>query len=212
MREGSILAITSKVVSFCEGRILPKGKIDKETLVRQEADKVIQNDRALDKRIVLTLKHNILLPSAGIDESNGNNTYVLYPNDCFASAKSVWTYLRTKYHLSQVGVLITDSRTMPLRRGVVGVALGWWGFGPLWSYIGLPDLNGVPLTMTCINVVDALATSAVYEMGEGDECTPLAIIEEASHVKFDDGIHEEYEIKIPIEEDIYRPLLAPLLE
>ena len=36
--EGSVVAITSKVVSICEGRVVPIGNIDKEELIKSEAD------------------------------------------------------------------------------------------------------------------------------------------------------------------------------
>lgn len=209
--DNDILVITSKVVSICEGRTVSKEAVTKDELVRREADKIVPNPHAVDKRVVLTLKDNMLLPSAGIDESNANNTYVMYPTDSFASARSLWSFLREKYHLKRVGVLITDSRTTPLRRGVTGIALAWWGFSPLWSYVGQRDLFDRVLSMTCINVVDALATSAVFEMGEGNECTPLAIIKNARRVNFDECSHDAKEVKISMEEDLYRPLLEPLL-
>ncbi|MDR0647586.1 MAG: coenzyme F420-0:L-glutamate ligase [Puniceicoccales bacterium] len=208
--EESIVVITSKVVSICEGRTVPKNSITKEKLIQQEADIIIASAESSGERIVLTLKNNLLIPSAGIDESNGNDAYVLYPKDCFASAKQLWSLLRTKRRVQRLGILITDSHTTPLRKGVTGIALAWWGFDPLFSYIGKPDLYGHPLRVTCINVVDALTVSAVFAMGEGNECTPLAMIEHAPHVTFNENSHAYREVCIAPEEDLYQPLLKSL--
>jgi putative folate metabolism gamma-glutamate ligase len=208
--EESVVVVTSKVVSICEGRTIPKHSITKEKLIQQEADIIIANTKLSNEHIVLTLKNNLLIPSAGIDESNGNDAYVLYPKDCFASAKQLWSFLRTKRRIQKLGILITDSHTTPLRKGVTGIALAWWGFDPLFSYIGKPDLYGHPLRVTCINVVDALAASAAFLMGEGNECTPLAIVENAPHMTFNENLHTYREVCIAPEEDLYQPLLKSL--
>ncbi|MFP3026413.1 MAG: coenzyme F420-0:L-glutamate ligase, partial [Wolbachia sp.] len=95
-------------------------------------------------------------------------------------------------------------------RGVTGVALGWCGFEPLYSYIGKPDLYNQSLQVTQVNLLDALATSAVLVMGEGAEQTPMAIISGASKVHFltrPPTVEEEKSVKISMEEDLYSPLL-----
>jgi len=203
LEENSIIAITSKVVSICEGQIIPKDSIDKESLIRREADKIIPNPQAIDKGILLTYKNHILIPSAGIDESNSNGNYILYPKDPFFSVKKLWTFLRKKHQINNLGILMTDSHTTPLRRGVTGIALAWWGFNPVKSCIGNLDLFGRPLSVTYINVADALAVSAVFNMGESSECTPLAIITQAPHINFNDIQHSIEEICIDPKEDIY---------
>ena len=211
LEERTIVAVTSKVVSICEGRTVPKTSVSKEKLIKQEADLIIPNPEATDDRIILTYKNHLLIPSAGIDESNGNGRYILYPKDPFQSVRKIWEHLRQKHNLKEVGVLMTDSRTTPLRWGVTGVALAWQGFKPTASCIGKLDLFGQPLRVTKINVADALAVSAVFSMGESSECTPLALITEASHVIFDDKNHNAEELCIEPKEDLYRPLVKPLI-
>ena len=71
LSEGTIVVITSKVVSLCEGRTVDTATISKKDLILQEADCVIPSE-GHDERIVLTYKNHILIPSAGIDESNSN--------------------------------------------------------------------------------------------------------------------------------------------
>jgi dihydrofolate synthase / folylpolyglutamate synthase len=182
LHEQTIVVITSKIVSICQRRVVAKDMISKEDLIKQEADMIIKSDNAYG--IYLTIKNNILIPSAGIDESNGDNVYILYPKNVQGTAKFIWNYLRSKHGLKNLGVLITDSHTTPMRRGVTGIALSWCGFELLHSYIGTPDLYGHPLRMTQINILDSLATAAVFLMGEGCEQTPLAKIIDAPKIKF----------------------------
>lgn len=212
LEENSIVVITSKIVSLCEGRTIPKKDVKKYDLITQEAEKIIPNEESKDTSIVLTYTHGLLIPSAGIDESNGQDAFILYPQNPFDSAFKLWQFLRNKYSLENVGVIISDSHTTPLRKGVTGIALAWWGFNPLKSYVGSPDLFGHPLRVTYVNVADALAISAVFAMGEGAECTPIALIQEAPHVAFNSNPHDHSEIAIDPQEDLYRPFLKPLLE
>ena len=212
LEENSIVVITSKIVSLCEGRTIPKKDVKKYDLIAQEAEKIIPNEESKDTSIVLTYTHGLLIPSAGIDESNGQDTFILYPKNPFDSAFELWKFLRNKYNLENLGVIISDSHTTPLRKGVTGIALAWWGFNPLKSYVGSPDLFGHPLRVTYVNVADALAISAVFAMGEGAECTPIAIINEAPHLAFNAQSHNRSEIAIDPQEDLYRPFWRPLLK
>lgn len=71
-----------------------------------------------------------------------------------------------------------------MRRSVTGIALSWCGFAPLYSYIGKPDIYNQLLKVTHINILDSLAVSAVFPMGEGNEQITIAIITEAPHMTF----------------------------
>ena len=207
--EGDVVVITSKILSILQGRCVSKDTIDKKILIHQEADKLLQTSHN-PHNINLTLKNNILIASAGIDESNVGNVYVLYPENVHEAAADIWQYLKQRHHLTRLGVVITDSHTTPLRRGVTGIALAWCGFEPLYSYVGKPDIYQRPLKVTHINIVDALAVAAVFVMGEGNEQTPLAIIQNAPKMVFMDHPPTPKEISqvvIPLEEDLYAPLL-----
>ena len=209
LNEGDILVITSKIISICQKRTIPKKSISKEELIQQEADVVIKSDNVYG--VYLTIKDNILIPSAGIDESNGDDVYILYPENTQGVAEHLWNYLKNKHQIKDLGILITDSHTTPMRRGVTGIALGWCGFAPLHSYIGTPDLYGRPLRMTQINIIDSLATAAVFLMGEGCEQTPIAKISKAPKIKFLERIPNLEEISnvvIPVEEDLYAPIFV----
>ncbi|MEZ4814252.1 MAG: coenzyme F420-0:L-glutamate ligase [Bdellovibrionota bacterium] len=200
----SILAITSKIVSIAEKRVVSKESISKKDLIIQEADRFICET---DHDVLLTLKHGILIASAGIDESNAQEGgYILFPEDPYASAKKLYDFLRERSQIKELGVIVTDSHTTPLRKGVVGVALSHWGFHPTRNLVGEEDLFKKCLRMTSVNVLDALAVSAVLVMGESNESQPLAIVNYPG-LDFTDRDTAQ-EIKISPNEDLYAPLLS----
>ncbi len=213
LKERSVLAITSKIISLCEGSVVEKTSVpSKEALIQQYAEAYLDYTHELptEHSIQITVKNNILIPSAGIDESNGEGIYILYPKSVEQSAIAIWEHIRKRDNLQEVGILITDSHTTPMRRGVTGLGLGWCGFTPIYSYIGKPDCFGNPLRVTKVNNLDALAAAAVFCMGEGDEQTPFAVITNAPKIVFQ-SFHptqeEKDDVRIPMEEDIYAPLL-----
>jgi coenzyme F420-0:L-glutamate ligase len=207
VREKMILAVTSKIISLAEGRLLAKSGHAKEDIVREEADIYLG---AIGYGCFLTIKHGLLLPSAGIDESNSETgDFILYPRDPFASAESLRRGLCSRWGVKDLGVLVTDSHTTPLRRGVTGVCLSYSGFRAVRNLVGSPDLFGRELRMTRMNLADGLAAAAVMMMGEGDESRPLAVIENAE-VEFSEDTQPE-ELRISPEEDLYAPLLSSRL-
>jgi len=196
-----ILAVTSKIVSLSEGRLVSKESISKAALIESEAD---HNFGEVGYGCYLTIKHGLFIPSAGIDESNSENgDYILYPKDPFASARNIWLELRSRWKINNLGIVITDSHTTPLRRGVTGISLAHWGFRGVRSMIGTPDLFGRELQMTSINVADGLAAGATLFMGEGGECQPLAYIGNAD-VTFVDEVDPQ-EVCMPLLDDLYFP-------
>lgn len=210
--ENSVVAITSKVISICEGRCIPLDKITKDELAIKEADKYIARELSPNGWVLHTIKNNMLIASAGVDESNGANYFILWPKNPQKSAKIIWEILTKKFKLKNLGVIITDSRLVPLRRGVVGISIGFFGFKPLKDYRGVEDLFGRKLKMETSNMPDSLATVAVLEMGEGSEGRPISIISEIPDIKF---ISEEFipktvddSFEIPEKEDMFYPFLS----
>ncbi len=211
LAERSVVAITSKVISILEGRIVKKKGINKADLVEAESEKylVYTNDYC-HHDFTLSIKNNLLIPNAGIDESNAFDHYILWPKDPYKSARIIWDFLREKFKIKNLGVIITDSRTTPLRWGTTGVSIGFCGFEGLNNYIGRRDIFGRKLKVTKANIADGLAAAAVVAMGEGEERTPLAIITDVKNVKFKGRATTKREMKsfrIAMTEDIYSPLL-----
>ncbi|OGY45793.1 MAG: hypothetical protein A2663_01520 [Candidatus Buchananbacteria bacterium RIFCSPHIGHO2_01_FULL_46_12] len=200
--EKSVIAVTSKIAALAERRTaVIKNAKTKEILIRQESELAIPA-----KPVWLTVKDGMIMASAGIDESNANGKLIFLPKDSFKTAHDLRNKLRHKYKVKFLGVLITDSRTMPLRAGVIGSAIGYAGFRGLKDYRGRPDIFGRKFKFSRTNAADGLAAAAVLTMGEGNEQQPLAIIEKAP-VEFCDKI-DRLELCIDIQEDMYRPLFS----
>ncbi len=207
LEDGSVLAITSKIIAICEGAVVPIDTIEKEELIHQEADYYIPAQQNL-YNVTLTIKNSVMAPSAGIDESNANGFYILWPKNSQKTANEVRHYLRQRFS-KNIGVIITDSKTNPLKRGTTGVCLAHSGFKGLHDYIGEPDIFGRALKMTKSNIMEGLAAAAVLMMGEGNEQTPLAVISDIPFVNFTDADptdDELQELEISLDEDIYAPI------
>lgn len=213
--ENSIVCVTSKVVSIGEGRCISISQIDKDELIKKEADKYLPREFVPQERVMYTLKNNMLVASAGIDESNGDNFYILWPEDPNKSAKNIWEFLKNKFKLNNLGIVITDSRLIPLRQGVVGYSIGYFGFKPIKDYRGKEDLFGRKLVMETSNLPDSLATAAVLEMGEGSESQPFAIISDLSNIEFIDSefVAASGDDSFDIDErnDVFYPFLSKVL-
>ena len=215
LKENTILAITSKIVSIGEGRCVPQERVkSKDELIIAEAEKYLPRELVPEKWVMHTLKNNLFVPTAGIDESNGAGYYILWPKNPTKSAHKIWKFLRERHKIKNCGVIITDSHSVPLRRGVVGISLAHWGFLPLHDYRGKRDIFGKKLVISQTNIPDSLASAAVVAMGEGNEKTPLALITDIPNIKF---VSRAREIKkphssfnVPIQEDLYKPFLEAM--
>lgn len=205
--ENSILVITSKIVALCEGRVVPLQKISESTL-KQEADYYLPKEKSR-YGIPLTIKDHAFIARAGMDASNTGGYYSLLPKDSYATAKKVRSHLIKRFGIKNAGVIIVDSHSSPLRRGVTGVAIGWSGFHGLKGYEHVPDIFGHNFTSHA-NHVDALATAASLTMGEGNEQTPLVTITDVPFVAFapTSPTHKELSyFKPPFKDDLFAPLL-----
>lgn len=215
--ENSVLAISSKVISYCQGRVVKKvsdQKTKKHALVKKEAE--LYTDPSSSKfDLMLTIKNSTLIVNAGIDESNasmnGEACYVLWPEKIQETLNEVWQYLRSKHKLKNFGVITTDSRSFPLRWGVVGTAINYCGFKGLNNHIGEQDLFGRAMKMEQVNVAEALGVAATFEMGEVAEQTPFVLVSDLKNVQFVNQVPSEEELKtnkISLEDDLYAPLLT----
>lgn len=211
LAENSILVITSKVAAICEGRVVPAEGTDKNKLIKQEADYFLP-DNLSKYGFSFTITHHTLIPAAGIDLSNGNGNFVLWPADPQATANRVQHYLLKRFDLKDAGVILTDSTARPLHYGTEGVGIAYSGFAPSKNYIGTPDLFGRKLEVSIANVLDALAAAAVVVMGEGAEATPLAVLSDVPFVEFQDHDPTESELKGFYLEHMEDDLFAPFLQ
>ncbi|MCJ8276251.1 MAG: coenzyme F420-0:L-glutamate ligase [Bdellovibrionales bacterium] len=207
LKEGQILAVTSKIVSLWEKSFAPAG-VDKEELVRKEADQFLGE---IGYGCYLTIKDGLLIATAGIDESNSQSgEYILYPKDPYTSAEKILKGLKQKLGLNNIGVILTDSHTIPLRRGVTGVTLSYAGFKAVKDMVGEEDLFGRELKMTSMNIVDGLSATATLMMGEGAESRPLVVIGEVDVQFTEESMRDE--LGIDYKMDLYYPLYEKLIE
>jgi putative folate metabolism gamma-glutamate ligase len=213
LNEKSVVAVTSKIVAICEGRVVKKiSEEQKDELAKQEADYYLPKEVNRYGSFIVTINRNLMVMSAGVDESNGNGYYILWPKDPQKSANENREYLSKKFNVKEIGVVITDSKLSPLRWGVTGYSIAYSGFNALRNYIGAPDIFGRLLHAEKTNVADSLSTAGVFEMGEGNEQQPLAIIEDlGSTVEFQKRNPTEEELnslKISISDDVFSSLLT----
>lgn len=213
LREESVVVVTSKVVSIWQGRCMPVWQYpDMDKLIVREADAYLPREAVPGAWVMQTLKDNLLIPSAGIDQSNANDHYILWPSNPNKAAKELYGWFRKQYRVKKLGVIISDSHTIPLRRGVLGISLAHYGFVPLQDYRGKPDLFGRALKITQKNIADGLAAAAVLAMGEGAESTPLAVIQDVPGIKFTSKPWRPRKpfssFKIETSEDLYYPLIS----
>ena len=192
LRNGDVLAVASKIVSFCENRILKldtvrvstqatrlskQWKIDRRlaSIVVQEADYILGGISGF----LLTIKDGILTANAGVDVKNSPPaTATLWPKNSDKTASRLRQHLARK-GVSRLGVEIVDSRVTPLRLGTTGLAIGSFGFEPVHDYRSKPDLYGREVRVTQTNIADDLASAAHMLMGETREQIGAVVIRNA---------------------------------
>jgi len=210
LREGDILLITTKILSIHEGRCVPAaenaGLKEKDKLAIKEVRYYIPRSQSPGEYSFMTINQNVLISAAGIDKSNANGHFILWPKKPQKLLKKIWKYLRKKYKLKKLGVIAVDSYSAPLRRGTLGIAVGFYGFYPTEDYRGKKDLFGRKLRVTKTNIVDSIATFGNLLMGESDERIPLLIFRGVKFLKFTN--RDTYkDIVIPHNADMFYPLL-----
>jgi len=211
-----ILVISSKYLSIGEGRIkklsdvkpsqdaimmAQKYHIDSKImeLIIRESDEIFGGLYGF----VLTSVHKILAPNAGIDKSNVPKDHVvLYPKNPYESLET----LRKKFLVNsgkRIGIVLSDSRILPMRKGTTGVALACSGFEPVIDLRGTKDLFGNVLKYTSQNIADCLASIGTMLMGESDASTPVIVLR-GFNIKFTNrpissellGIESKYDLYI----------------
>ncbi len=209
LRSGDILIITSKVLGIHQGRCV---KIEKDTLeernklIMQEADWYIPPQKRKGMHWHLTIKDYTLIADAGIDRSNGLGYYILWPKNTKKLIREIRRFLKKKYHLKKLGIIVVDSHLVPQRAGTMGISTAFFGFEPLIDYRGTPDIFGRKLKYTRANIVDPLAAISSLLIGEGNEQTPMLLIRGLKFIKFTDRDTSQ-KLVYPPHMDIYRPLL-----
>jgi coenzyme F420-0:L-glutamate ligase len=198
--EGQVVKLSNVVVSEEARELAKKYELVPEVaeLVLNEADAILGGI----PHVVLAIKNNTLMANAGVDKSNVPPGHAsLLPTDSRESAQRIRNQVKERLG-KNIGVLVIDSRTQPLRLGNVGMALGNAGFRPVADDRGKTDLFGNKMRITRRAIADNLASACTAVMGESDESTPGALIRDAP-VEFVDQAFDSAEMWIAPSECMY---------
>ncbi len=207
IHDGDIVFITSKILGLHQGRTVKISEVKKEDLIRKEAERYLPYvNKTGDFHVNLTVAQNVLIPSAGIDESNADGYYIMWPKNIDELCFEIRQRIIERTGVKKLGVIATDSHTTPLRWGVTGITIGLAGVEPLRDIRGKKDIFGREMSVTQVDLIDPLASIAVLLMGETDEKTPIVILRGYKGIPFsENGSMKEF--KIPPEMDLYRALI-----
>jgi coenzyme F420-0:L-glutamate ligase/coenzyme F420-1:gamma-L-glutamate ligase len=154
LRDGDVLAVTSKIVSKAEGL---RTAAVKEDVLPDETDRVLA--RRGPTAIVRT-RHGLVLAGAGIDASNTDvGTLLLLPRDPDGSARRLREGLLGRTG-ANVAVLVTDTAGRAWRNGQTDLAIGAAGLDVLHDYAGREDGYGNELAVTAPAIADEIASAA----------------------------------------------------
>ncbi len=196
LQEKDIIVITSKVVSIHQGRCVKKEGADKHDLVLSEADRYIA-DKSRPGRI-FTVAHNSFSINAGVDDFR--DYYVLLPENPMNIAQEIQQHLVKKFSLKELGIIITDSHSAPLRRGVMCYAVGYYGISPLIEH---GEKN--QYSKWTSNAVDSISAMVGMYLGESAQIhhwTPIVIARGIEHVVFSTNTFES-SFFVNEEDDMY---------
>ena len=178
LRDSDVVVVTSKVVSKCEGRLVPAPEDEeardrlRRKLVDDEAVRVLARK---GKTLITENRSGLVQAAAGVDGSNvGRAELALLPVDPDASAATLRTGLRDRLGVT-VAVVITDTMGRAWRNGQIDAAVGAAGLAVLHSYSGAVDAHGNELVVTEIAVADELAAAADLVKGKLT-AMPVAVV------------------------------------
>jgi coenzyme F420-0:L-glutamate ligase / coenzyme F420-1:gamma-L-glutamate ligase len=193
-RDQDVLAVTQKIVSKAEDRIVDLATVqpsdrakDLAQLTRKDPRliEVILSDsaeilRARPHVLIAATHHGLVIANAGVDQSNldreqDGEPVLLLPHDPDMSAQRIKDRIDAHFGVA-IGVVITDSAGRAWRLGTVGLAIGAAGLPTLLDRRGEPDMSGRPLEVTEVGFADSIAAAAVLAMGEAAEARPAALV------------------------------------
>jgi coenzyme F420-0:L-glutamate ligase/coenzyme F420-1:gamma-L-glutamate ligase len=169
LRDDDIVVVTSKVLSKCEGRIVPapvdpdERDVLRRKLIDDEAVRVL----ARKGRTLITENNlGIVQAAAGVDGSNvGATELALLPVDPDGSAAALRAGVHDRLGVT-VGVVVTDTMGRAWRNGQIDAAIGAAGLTVLHGYAGAHDVHGNELVVTEVAVADEIAAAADLVKGK----------------------------------------------
>ena len=224
LEEGDIIVIAEKVIATSQGRLVNLNEIrDLSEKAKKLANKYDMDERYVElivreasmiiggmHHVILTKVNDFLIANSGIDQSNaGPNSVVLLPENLKNTAKEYRQFFCKTFKLKNLGLIISDSRVQPLRKGTIGIAIATAGFEPIEDLRGQPDLFGRPLEITMRAIADDLASAAQILLSEANQRTPIVVIRGAN-VDFTE--HPLITPEMAPEECLYMNIFAKYLQ
>ncbi|MGZ8593298.1 MAG: coenzyme F420-0:L-glutamate ligase, partial [Actinomycetota bacterium] len=156
IRDGDVVAVTQKIVSKAEGRVVPDDGDGRSAWIERETKRVVARRGDL---VIAETRHGFVCANAGVDASNVEGGFVcLLPADPDASAARLREGLRARLRV-RLSVVVTDTFGRPWRQGVVNVAIGVAGLPALVDLRGTPDHGGRTLEATVVALADEVAAA-----------------------------------------------------
>ncbi len=180
LKDGDILAITSKIVSKAEGRQVLAA--DREDAITSETVRTVAS-RAHPGGVTRIVENHLGMVSAaaGVDSSNvPEGIVLLLPVDPDATAHALCVALRKRLKRT-IGIVITDTLGRPWRQGQTDVAIGAAGIRVLDDLRGSNDANGKRLDVTVPAVADEIAAAADLVKGKSLGL-PVAVVRGLGHL------------------------------
>jgi coenzyme F420-0:L-glutamate ligase / coenzyme F420-1:gamma-L-glutamate ligase len=173
VRDDDVVAITQKIVSKAEGRVVLDEGEGRSAWVERETRRIVAQRGEL---IIAETRHGFVCANAGVDASNVEPGFVsLLPVDPDGSSEAIRASLADRLGLSRLGVVMTDTFGRPWRNGLVNVAIGCAGFPALVDLRGQTDHHGRTLEMTVVALADEVAAASGLVMGKSSR-VPVALV------------------------------------
>ena len=196
LEDGDVIVIAESVVATSQGRLEKLDQVNPSDEAMRMAKKYDLDPRIVEvvlqeanevygglRKVLLTQKDGLFVANAGVDSSNAPDGYVvLLPKEPHKTADRIRKNIEKKAG-KKIGIIIGDSRVIPLKRGVIGVALATAGIEPVEDSRGREDLFGRKLQVTFRAIADDMVSAAQILMGEADEQSPMVLIRGAP-IKF----------------------------
>jgi len=184
LADRDILAVTQKVISKAEGRIVRLAGIEPSarsvSMGRQTGkdprliEVILRESRRIVRIrgpiLICETHHGFICANAGVDQSNvdGSDSVTLLPKDPDGSARDLARILGC-------GIIVTDTFGRVWREGLMDTAVGIARVPAFMDFRGKADTQGRPLQATILASADALAAAAGLVMGKTAR-TPAALI------------------------------------
>jgi coenzyme F420-0:L-glutamate ligase/coenzyme F420-1:gamma-L-glutamate ligase len=202
LEDGDIVAVTSKVVSKAEGRVVRAA--DREAAITAETVRLVASvTREGRTTRIVENRQGLVMAAAGVDASNTEHgTVLLLPEDPDLSARALRAGLQERLG-TRIGVVLTDTVGRPWRTGMVELAIGAAGVRVVDDLRGQTDSHGRVLELTVAAVADEIACAVELVTGKTSG-RPVAVVRGLAHLLTDDDGPGGRSMHRPSSDDLFR--------